>query len=37
MLKKLRISLIFSNLFVNLETTKIIAMHNLFANFVKNS
>ena len=35
MLKKLHISLIFSNLVVKLETTKIIAMHNLFANFVK--
>ena len=35
MFKKLRISLIFSNLVVNLETTKITAMHNLYANFVK--
>lgn len=35
MLKKLRISLIFSNLVVNLEATKITAMHNLYANFVK--
>lgn len=35
MLKKLRILLIFSNLVVYLKTTKITAMHNLFANFVK--
>lgn len=35
MLKKLRISLISSNLVVNLEATKITAMHNLYANFVK--
>lgn len=34
-MKKLRISLIFSNLVVKIKTTKITAMHNLFANFVK--
>ena len=35
MLKKLYISLIFSNLAVKFKTTKITAMHNLYANFVK--
>ena len=35
MLKKLHISLIFSNLAVKIKTTKITAMHNLYANFVK--
>ena len=35
MLKKLHISLIFSNLVVKTKTTKITAMHNLYANFVK--
>lgn len=34
-MKKLHISLIFSNLAVKITTTKITAMHNLFANFVK--
>ena len=34
-MKKLRILLIFSNLVVKIKTTKITAMHNLFANFVK--
>ena len=30
------ISLIFSNLAVKTKTTKITAMHNLYANFIKN-
>ena len=34
-MKKLRILLIFSNLVVKIKTTKITAMHNLFANIVK--
>ena len=34
-MKKLRILQIFSNLVVKIKTTKITAMHNLFANFVK--
>ena len=34
-MKKLRILLIFSNLVAKIKTTKITAMHNLFANFVK--
>ena len=35
-MEKLRTSLIFSNLVIKIKTTKITAMHNLFANFVKN-
>lgn len=35
MLKKLCLSLIFSILVQYLKTTKITAIHNLFANFVK--